>query len=77
MSKRTVLPELLRDRLAAFPESSFCAHKVALVLRDGRVVEDVLVAWEAEILSAGGRSELPFEEWDIVDILDRSATSYK
>jgi len=67
-----LLPVALREKIARLPEYRMGAHKVALVLRDGRVVEDVIVAWEKEIVSQAGRTELSFAPDEIVDVMDRS-----
>ena len=48
------LSETVKTRILSFPEYRAGAHKVALVLKDGRVVEDVIVAWGDEIVSVGG-----------------------
>ncbi|HYV49995.1 MAG TPA: hypothetical protein VFA20_34305 [Myxococcaceae bacterium] len=67
-----LLPAAIREKIAGFPEYRMGAHKVALVLRDGRVVEDVVVAWEKEIVSEGNRTELSFAPEDAVDVMQRS-----
>ena len=67
-----ILPEAIREKVARLPEYRMGAHKVAIVLRDGRVVEDVIVAWEKEIISEGGHTGLSFAPEEVVDVVDRS-----
>lgn len=72
MGTKNRLPESVREKLAQIPEYRMGAHKVAVRLRDGRIIEDVVVAWEAEIVSVGGRAEVPFDPEQVVDVVDRS-----
>lgn len=72
MNAQKVLPEAIREKLATLPEYRMGAHKVAVRLKDGRVVEDVIVAWEKEIISVGGNAEIPFVPEEIIDVMDRS-----
>ena len=39
------------------------AHRVALVLNDGTIIDDVVVAWGREIIQVGGRDtiEIPLD----------------
>jgi hypothetical protein len=48
------------------------AHQVALVLRDGSVIEDVQVAWGDEVVRVGGRDEFDLPVDAIVDVIDRA-----
>ena len=72
MNNKLVLRESIREKVASFPEHRMGAHKVAVLLADGRVFEDVIVAWEQEVISAGGKTEIPFTTDEIVDVFDRS-----
>lgn len=66
------LPVSIQEKVAGFPEYRMGAHKIAVRLKDGRVVEDVIVAWSEEIVSVGGRPEVSFATDDVVDAEDRS-----
>jgi len=72
MHTRRFLPEAIREKVTNLPEYRMGAHKVAVVLRDGRVVEDVIVAWGKEIISEGGQIEISFLPEDVMDVVDRS-----
>jgi len=72
MSSTVLLPEPIREKIASFPEYRMGAHKVAVRLANGRVFEDVIIAWESEIVSVAGKSEIPFAAEEIVDVYDRS-----
>jgi hypothetical protein len=72
MSDQNILPEGIREKLRDFPEYRMGAHKVAVRLADGRVVEDVIVAWAREIVSVDGNTCIPFAAKDVVDVVDRS-----
>jgi hypothetical protein len=67
-----MLPEAIREKLSRLPEYGLGTHKVAVRLRDGRMVEDVIVAWEKEIISVGGEEDISFSPDEVVDVLDRS-----
>lgn len=56
----------------SFPEYKMGTHKIALVMKDGSIVEDVLVAWGDEVVRVGGVDEYELEADDIVDVEDRS-----
>lgn len=65
------LPESVKTRILSFPEYRMGAHKVALVFRDGRVVEDVIVAWGGEIVSVGGTTDFDIDPEDVIDAENR------
>ena len=69
---KVILPENLRDKVQNFGEYSMGANKVAVVLKDGRVVEDVFVAWASEVVKVGGSTKIPFKAEDIVDVINRA-----
>jgi hypothetical protein len=48
------------------------AHRVALVLRDGQIIEDVQVAWGDDVIRIGGRDQFELPIDDIVDVLNRA-----
>jgi hypothetical protein len=69
-----LLPSKLRDIAAQLPESSYGACRATLVLRSGRQVTDVTLAWGGEIVKIGDRrvaneSEMGFSIGDVVDVL--------
>jgi len=68
----TRLPEDVKERILSFPEYKMGTHKVALIMRDGSVVEDVLVAWGDEVLRVGKGEVVPFDLHDVIDAEDRS-----
>jgi len=72
MKTKVILPEPIREKIASFPEYRMGAHKVAVRLASGQVFEDVIVAWESEIVSVGGKSAIPFAAEEIVDVYNRS-----
>jgi hypothetical protein len=68
------LPDKLADRAAGFPECSYGANRVTLVLADGRRVSEVFLAWGREIVRVGSRQvsredELDFRVTEIVDLV--------
>lgn len=68
-----LLPDQLGDKAAGFPESSYGANRVTLILTDGRRVHEVFLAGGREIVKIGGRAvshsgELGFQLADIVDV---------
>jgi len=48
------------------------AHRVALIMKDGSVVEDVIVAWGDEVVRIGGVDGCPIDVDEVVDAEDRS-----
>ena len=44
------LPQKFADKTIGFPESSYGANRVTLVLADGRRVHEVFLAWGTEIV---------------------------
>jgi hypothetical protein len=47
-------------------------HKVALKLRDGRLIDHVVIAWGREVLSVNGEKQFELPVADIVAVIDRS-----
>ncbi len=66
------LPITIKEQILSFPEYKMGAHKVALKMRDGSLVEDVIVAWGDEVVSVGGVSDYPIDLDDVVDAANRS-----
>ena len=50
------LNDQLAGKVATFPESSYGATRVTLVLVDGRRIADVVLAWGVEIVRVGEHS---------------------
>ena len=48
------LPGTVKTKIISFGEHSHGAYKVALVMSDGTIVEDVVVAWGDEVVSVAG-----------------------
>jgi hypothetical protein len=67
-----LLPEVVQERIDTFPECSNGANKVALIMKDGSVIEDVIVAWGNEVVRVGGQDGCPYDADDVVDAEDRS-----
>ena len=67
------LPPKLADKAAGFGESSYGASRATLVLKDGRRIFDVTLAWGSEIVKIDGEEvemkKLGFGVTDIVDVL--------
>ena len=59
-------------KVLELPESSMGAHTVALILHDGRVIDDVKIAWGRQIISVSGKEphDLPLDQ--IASVVDRS-----
>ncbi|MCP3929439.1 MAG: hypothetical protein GY705_10100 [Bacteroidetes bacterium] len=67
------LPEHLANKAKQFPESSYGANKVTLVLQNGIEIKEVFLAWGEEIVKIGNKpiestNELPFSIEDIKDM---------
>jgi hypothetical protein len=73
-AKRYILPERLRTKAGSFPEVSMGAHRVALVLSTGEVVEHVIVAG-GEIVSVAGKEPRALPLHAAIDVIDRSDTA--
>ena len=66
------IPEQVARKDNQLPESSYGACIVTLVLRDGRQIQNVALAWNTEIIKLGGRdihtaADLDFDVANIVD----------
>jgi hypothetical protein len=70
-AQRHVLAERLRNKVQSFGESSMGAHRVALVLASGEVIEDVIVAGN-EVVRVGGKEPRGLPLNAVVDVIDRS-----
>ena len=67
-------PEL-KTKIIGFGEYKMGAYKVDLVLRDGRIVKDVIVAWGDEVVRVGGHDDVSdFHVTEVVDAIDASGS---
>jgi hypothetical protein len=66
----------LADKVASFPESSYGAKTVTLVLGDGTTIEHVKLAWGPYVIKAmGAENESRLSEVnpsDVVDVLSEA-----
>ena len=67
------IPDGCADKAVGFPEYSYGVNRVTLVLKDGRRIARVLVAWGGEIVEVDGahieeEKELGFNLVDIIDV---------
>jgi hypothetical protein len=67
------IPDALADTALMFPESSYGATTVTLILSDGRRIDDVILAGGSDIVKVKGRlvsdaKDLDFSVSDIVDV---------
>ncbi len=62
------LTPAIKTKILTFPEYSMGAHRVDLVLRDGSVVRDVMVAWGDTVVRTGDHT---FDPADVVDATDQ------
>ncbi len=72
MSEPMLLPERLRGKVQTFGEVSMGANRVALVLKSGAVIDDVILAWGNEIVRIGGADPTKVPMDDVIDVIDRS-----
>ena len=71
MSEEIMLPEDLHDKVARFPECSMGAHRVCVILKDGRSYENVIVGG-GQIVKVEGKNFIPFKSDDIADVINRA-----
>ena len=69
-----LLPEHLRSIGAELPESSHGACRATLVLRSGRRISNVTLAWGSEVVKVGPNrvsleTELDFSLSEVIDVL--------
>jgi hypothetical protein len=67
------IPDRLADKALRFPESSYGATTVTLILSDGRRIDDVILAGGSDIVKVKGRpvsdaTDLDFSVSEIVDV---------
>jgi len=61
----------IKTKIISFGEYKYGASKVALVMSDGTIIEDVVVAWGDEVVRVGGVDVSSFDTSQVVDALDR------
>jgi hypothetical protein len=66
------LPGTVKTKIVSFGEHSYGAYKVALVMSDGTIIEDVIVAWGDEVVRVAGVDVTSFDTSQVVDAIDRS-----
>ena len=66
------LPGTVKTKIISFGEHSYGAYKVALVMSDGTIIEDVIVAWGDEVVRVSGVDVTSFDTSRVVDAIDRS-----
>lgn len=76
----TRLPNDLAEKAACFPETSYGATVVTLVLEDGTHVSNVTLAWGRDIVKVGSCSvqsdaELDFNLGEVKDVLPIHGTA--
>jgi len=62
------LPIAIQEKIATFPESSYGAHRVTLILDDGSEIREVYVAGNDEIVKVGTNDEVSVEIGRVVDV---------
>ncbi len=68
--ERRLLPQAIADLINGFPESSYGAQTVRVVLGDGTCYSGVVVAGSGVVVRVTGYDDIPFDPQDVV-----SATS--
>jgi len=67
------LPDPIRDKIATMPETAYGANRVTLVLKSGRLVGEVVVAWAKDVVRVGeadvsNATDLDFDVRDVMDV---------
>jgi hypothetical protein len=66
------LPGTVKTKIISFGEFAYGAYKVALVMSDGTIIEDVIVAWGEEVVRVAGVDVTSFDTSQVVDAIERS-----
>ena len=71
------LPERFRDKVAAFPESSYGSTRIKVDLADGKRIYDVFVAGDGVIVKVGTKAiktveDLGFRPDEIVSVMSEN-----
>jgi len=62
------LPQKLRQFLLDQPETTDDLHVVSVILKDGRVFEDVAISHCSLVAAVRGHSHVPFDAKDIAEL---------
>ena len=62
---------MVKTKILSFGEHSCGAYRVALIMSDGGIIEDVTVAWGDEVVRIAGVDVASFDGSQVVDALDR------
>ena len=62
------LPQKLRQYLLDQPETTDDLHVVSVILKDGRVFEDVAISHCSLVAAVRGHSHVPFDARDIEEL---------
>jgi hypothetical protein len=71
VTSSTKLPPVVKSKILSFGEDSYGASKVALVMADGSIVEDVIVAWGDEVVRVAGVDVASFDTEHVVNAINR------
>lgn len=63
---------MVKTKILSFGEQSYGAHRVALIMSDGTIIEDVVIAWGDEVVRTAGVDVASFDGSEVVDAVDRS-----
>ena len=61
----------VKTKIIGFGEYKMGAHNVDLVLRDGRIIQDVTVVWGDEIVRVGASERVDFDPHAVIDAVSR------
>lgn len=67
-NRKFLVPEYIHEKITEFPEYSYGAHRVTLVMKDGAKIRNVFIAWARQIVKIGQTAEVNFDPDDIVDV---------
>jgi hypothetical protein len=68
------ISDQLASKAQGFPESSYGANRVTIVLVDNKKIKNVILAWGAEIIKIGGKQvttqkDINFKLSEVKDII--------
>jgi hypothetical protein len=72
LRSRARLPAIVTARILTFPEDAVGRHHVALVMAEGTIIEEVVVARGDEVVRIGRRKMYALDPSQVLDVLDRS-----
>ena len=70
-----ILPIPIQEKISTFPESSYGAHCITIILADGRVFKEVYVAGNDTVIKVGN-SEVFFERKLFCSLQEPSADAF-